>query len=641
MKKKRWIKKIGVIAVVAVIVTAGVTGSFAIENDSNSIRNYVVDMNKKGSLTIHKYDYTAIAEDGIDITSFKNDWQKDSNAETNLSRYAIQGVEFSYIKVADIIQNNRQNHTVKLEYDLDSNLAKIMGLNSKKYYDSSELNKALDEVLRGEIEKNTKAKNQFERYVSNSKMRKMPLTDNQGKTKMDEMDLGLYLVVETNVPANIHSTVPPFFVSVPTTVKNGENWFYDIYAYPKNESNIPTLDKKVRQRDDAKINKKYEYKDTTTVSTGDDAEYIILSKLPKITSEATYITQYAFKDISEKGLKYNKDAEIYFYAGKKDAYSNNRDKSVLKLNSSDFKQNYFDSSMTISITKDGMKKINNKMSEMYMVISYSMNVTSTPQIVLGDKGNTNNVRLEWRRTSYEHYDKLHARARVFSYGVDLTKEFKKSGKLNFDYNKVKFIIKNITDGHYLTNYLEGDGRYYITDNKKYTMKNHAGIFQANKDGKLYVYGLEADDYEIMEIHTSENYQLLKKPIRLSIKETKDEFTSTVTTHYDLEDQRLNEKNTALEANIYSNAIEVSQDRATATVNGQSVDMIDDGNLKSSNAFVPMRVVNIPNLTPPLTGDKGGIIFTCVGIFFLLAATITIKIKHKFQNNNSENRCEIG
>lgn len=635
MEMKKWIKKVVVIAIIAVIIVPGVIGSFALEDDSADRKDYVIDTNRKGSLTVHKYDYTAIEEDGVDTASFKHDWQVDSKAERDLSRYAIQGVEFSYIKVADIVQNSKGPHPVKVEYNLDSNLAQIMGLNPKKYYDSSELNQALDEVFRGEIKKTIKAKNKFEKYIKDSPKSKMPLTDSQGKTKIEGMDLGLYLIIETKVPANIHSTVNPFLVSIPTTIKNGENWFYDIYAYPKNESDIPTLDKKVRQRDDRDINGNHEYKDTATVSTGDDAEYLILSKLPKITSTATHIVQYTFKDIAEIGLKYNKDVEINFYEAKNDAFSNNRENSVLKLRTDDFKQTYLDNSMEISMTKEGLTKINDKMSEMYMVVSYSMKVTSTPDIILGDKGNTNNVRLEWRRSSFGYYDKLHARARVFAYGIDLTKEFKKSSNSNsnFDYTKVKFTIKNITDGHYLTNKVKADGIHYVTDNKKAITQNQAGIFQVNKEGKLYVRGLEADDYEITEIQTSDKYQLLKKPIKLSIEETKDEFTSTVTTHYDLEDQRLNEKNIALEGNPNSHAIEISKDRSTATVNGKSVKMIDDDNFKSNNAFVPMTVVNTPNLIPPLTGDKGGFMFIYLGIFLLFVAVIIIKIKHIFQRNN--------
>lgn len=56
------------------------------------------------------------------------------------------------------------------------------------------------------------------------------------------------MFVETKVPANVHTTVDPFFVSLPMTDNEGDDWFYDVY--PKNQTNIPDLDKLVRQHDD-------------------------------------------------------------------------------------------------------------------------------------------------------------------------------------------------------------------------------------------------------------------------------------------------------------------------------------------------------------------------------------------------------
>lgn len=48
-------------------------------------------------------------------------------------------------------------------------------------------------------------------------------------------------------------------------------------------------------------------------------DYIFVSHLPKITSEATYLTQYTFVDKLDKGLTYNKDAAVYFYNNEADA----------------------------------------------------------------------------------------------------------------------------------------------------------------------------------------------------------------------------------------------------------------------------------------------------------------------------------
>ena len=62
----------------------------------------------------------------------------------------------------------------------------------------------------------------------------MPLTDTYGKTKAENLDLGLYLVVETKVPEMVTSTCNPFFISLPMTSGDGNGWIYDVTVYPKN-----------------------------------------------------------------------------------------------------------------------------------------------------------------------------------------------------------------------------------------------------------------------------------------------------------------------------------------------------------------------------------------------------------------------
>lgn len=71
-------------------------------------------------------------------------------------------------------------------------------------------------------------------------------TDATGKTKFDNLTLGLYLVQETEAPAQITGRVGDFLVSVPMTNAAGDDWLYDVHVYPKNKSTYGgvTLQKK-------------------------------------------------------------------------------------------------------------------------------------------------------------------------------------------------------------------------------------------------------------------------------------------------------------------------------------------------------------------------------------------------------------
>ena len=60
--------------------------------------------------------------------------------------------------------------------------------------------------------------------------------------------------------------------------------------------------------------------------------------------------------------------------------------------------------MLLGMTKEGLKEINENYSDKYLVVYYTATVRSEESVVTGDKGNPNDVTLEWRRTSDSYYD---------------------------------------------------------------------------------------------------------------------------------------------------------------------------------------------------------------------------------------------
>ena len=61
-----------------------------------------IDTGKTGSFTIYKYDMTTATGNGISLSSFVANGERNSAAEAALAPYAIQGVKFTYLKVADV-----------------------------------------------------------------------------------------------------------------------------------------------------------------------------------------------------------------------------------------------------------------------------------------------------------------------------------------------------------------------------------------------------------------------------------------------------------------------------------------------------------------------------------------------------------
>ena len=221
----------------------------------------IIDPGKKASLSIYKYDITAAGNDGAwDAESYVSTGLHDDAVIDKLSKYAIQGVEFTYLRVANITMNSEAvegQRQVGVLYGFDGSersnaVLSAIGLTGAdthkteggiNYFTSDMLNNKLTAAL---VANATTVKNALEAAGRNGGVA-MTETDTTGHTSASNMVQGLYLVVETRVPENVTSTCNPFFVALPMTTIDGAAWNYDVTVYPKNQTGNPTLDKTVRE----------------------------------------------------------------------------------------------------------------------------------------------------------------------------------------------------------------------------------------------------------------------------------------------------------------------------------------------------------------------------------------------------------
>ena len=220
-----------------------------------------IDTSRKASLSIYKYDITTASKDGAwDVDSYVSTGLHDDAVIDKLSKYAIQGVEFTYLRIADITMNNELvdgQRQVGVLYGFDSSdrstaVLSAIGLTAAdahkteggvNYFTSDMLNNKLSTALAANA---TTVKNALEAAVKNGGVA-MTETDAAGHTSASDMEQCLYLVVETRVPENVTSTCNPFFVSLPMTTIDGTAWNYDVTVYPKNQTGNPDLEKTVRE----------------------------------------------------------------------------------------------------------------------------------------------------------------------------------------------------------------------------------------------------------------------------------------------------------------------------------------------------------------------------------------------------------
>ena len=220
-----------------------------------------IDPGKKASLSIYKYDITKASADGVwDAESYVSTGLHDGAVTDKLSKYAIQGVEFTYLRVADIAMNNElveSQRQAGVLYGFDGSersnaVLSAIGLTGAdahkteddvNYFTSDMLNNKLAAALAANA---TTVKNALEAAIKSGGV-DMTETDATGHASASDMEQGLYLIVETRVPETVTSTRNPFFVSLPMTTIDGAAWNYDVTVYPKNQTGNPTLDKTVRE----------------------------------------------------------------------------------------------------------------------------------------------------------------------------------------------------------------------------------------------------------------------------------------------------------------------------------------------------------------------------------------------------------
>ena len=683
---KRSIARILAIVMALSILCSLSAGVFAADVD-----NATIDTTRTGSIDIYKYDLTRANTDSTVaamLDSYVSTGVKDEALEAALDDgtvnnlgngqksygYAIKGVEFSYLKVADIVTYSeteadgvhRDMVLYKFDDTKDADLLAALGLSNADaypvidaysqagfhFFQSDTLIDALSAALASNA---TTVKNALEQYMADQNAAKFAETDEHGHTSADNLDLGLYLVVETKVPEMVSCTCNPFFVSIPMTTVNGTNatnggeeWMYDVTLYPKNATDIPTLEKTVRENKEdtgknngsAAIDDGYEH--NATASTGDKLDYQFISKLPSITSKTTALSAWGYVDTLSKGLEYNgnpaaealvnghfnpNDVEIEFF---KDAACTDKITDWKLTDAAPkFTVTYGTgengaTTMKVDVNEGGLNEINTATtvytapgatdkgySSCYIRVTYSATLNQNADVVFGDDGNPNTVVLTWKRSNMDYYDTLVDDAHVYTYELELTKEFSDG---RGDFSKVNFKAQNTTDNYWLVARQDGDGLYYVTGHV--ANEADATVFVPNATtGKLSIYGCEDDTYVLTETQTDNGYTLLRDNITIVITAAEDASRPCGIYGEDVlglvqNDPRYRtfEGYKELAHNLIS---------ATATVDGKAVTMQAVNG--SANALVPLTVINTRGPEIPRTGDNGVWMYGVIGAALILAS----------------------
>ena len=680
---KHFIKRFG-----AILMAVAILFSLAVSASAATVPEATIDFSRTGSIDIYKYDLTrantndtaaamidsyvstgvrdtaleAVLDDGTENTI--------GNGQTSYG-YAVKGVEFSYLKVADICTyseteagGSRKDMVLyKFEDAKSADLLSAIGLTNANAYPVTAafaqsgyhffVSDTLIDALNAALSSNaTGVKDALETYMAAQNASRFDETDAHGHTSKDGLALGLYLIIETKVPEMVTDTTNPFFASVPMTSVNGTNaanggqeWLYNITLYPKNATGIPTLEKVVREsRDWTGKNNGGDsvddgYAHNATGSTGDEFEYEIISKLPAITSAATRLTKYDFVDTLSKGLAYSRDrgVAISFY---KDAACTQEITSWYEYGAGkNFNVTYGTgadgaSTMTITMTAKGLQEINTAntvhtsgseergYSNCYLKIFYAASLDSSDvytDVVYGDDGNPNTVVLTWQRSNMSYYDTLVDDCHIYTYILDLTKQFSDG---RGDATKVQFKLFNSTDSYWVIADEDESGVYYVRNYQTGTLnagEDAATVFSPDSNGRLVIYGLEDDTYTLTEIQTDNGYTLLRDGIEITI--TAQEDASRPCGIYGADVLGLVQNDPRYRSFEGYRELGHVLLTASAAIDGDAVQMLEHE--ESAHAIVPLTIVNTRGPELPRTGDNGVWMYGVIGGGMMLLALAVI------------------
>lgn len=223
MKLKRFftgvlsaVMALSVCALPAAAAEGATTGAATTTNTSTS----TIDTKQKGSITIHKY-----LMENIGGAKNPNNGEEINTTDTSVFPEGTKAASGAVFTIYQVMSKD--------------DLIKYYNGELGKYKDSTPA--YTDFVVENKKDGTYKIK---DGVTVNNSTGTSETTNTDGVAKFENLELGLYVVIETKTPPAVTKAVTPFLVSVPMTKvetgtdskKTATEWLYDIHVYPKNST---------------------------------------------------------------------------------------------------------------------------------------------------------------------------------------------------------------------------------------------------------------------------------------------------------------------------------------------------------------------------------------------------------------------
>ena len=486
-----------------------------------------LDSSLQGSLTLHKI----IENDGQSTVA-------DGLVNDAENRTAVADVEFSYKKIADITEVD-EDGTIGVYYtNIDESFLSLLKemhitlestrIGNSDYYTITAMETAVNAVNRAEGDGSTyTGQTKLTDYIATGTA--MAMTDSKGETAAENMDLGLYLVGETDISAHdgldangnpintspnpeapiIESPADPFLIAIPMTNTGtvdghepGTVWQYDVDVYPKDQTN--SITKKIVDpdaKDEGLLRDQEDYQ------IGDSISQVIYADAPKLQPGNTH-KSYQISDEMTEGLTFEAVTRVAYGANISAPDKSSDFDSFTDLTAEDYTVTVDDDQhgFSVTLTESGLEKLDGLTANGRVVVFFDSTLNSNAKIGTLPE-NENHPTLTWRNSNT--LEKSYEGNHVYDYTYEL--DILKRGVS--DASLVEFTLSRDEDTLDLIK--EADGTYHIFDNTNDNEADIVSVISPTSDGHLYIKGLDSEAYVLTETKTEPGKNLLSSPIQVS------------------------------------------------------------------------------------------------------------------------------
>lgn len=457
------------------------------------------------SLTVHSY----ISQSGDESDGTYAEGQSVPDDASPLS-----GAVYSIWKVGDVTSQTIDDTVTLCACHMNDNFIALLapgGLSpdsrsdgSESYYQLSEIQDAWDKAPKDET-----ALTKLVKSLGSA----LPPSDIDGVTRSDNLSQGLYVLAITEVPGRddlrVLSGHAPILLMLPqmnTQAMSAEGepfdpdnlWIYDVSVYPKSK----TLEsgKKILLPD-------MTLKDTDDRETGSTLSFISYINLPNLGDRSNY-DDIALDDIMTDGLHHKEIRSVVCgdWPGEEnlsfDILSTYKELSP----SSDYTVRDTEQGFTLSITDEGLNKINSFTSNSGLYVIYDALLGANAAVgTEGPEANESIWTVSTDRTP-AGYTLRSPLCYAASYGINL----KKTGLA--DASQARF---RICLGDSLL-YFEKTGVGIYTAQGTEPLEDTVSALSPAPDGLLQIRGLDSAAYTIAETKTEAGHSLLTSPLTVTL-----------------------------------------------------------------------------------------------------------------------------